>query len=242
MTVAELLGRCPADDVLAALAGIANVDDGYREAFCRKYRGVIEDLTSRTPYRGEPFVLLGHRYRFDGKDKPDVSLFKKRAVAAEFEPVAELDGVDDLDKLSDDDVERLIGLHTVPDSYAVDFMPWDEVLAFEVDEGNVADVGVETLLAALLYEMTFFGLRESDMQAERDELDRRKAELDEILKLPPEEQKEHLKSADEVFEELGVVDDRSDEEKEAEQRAWLRDEMFNKMERYQAVRRYWEGL
>lgn len=241
MTVKELLELCPMDDVLAALADIENVEDGYRETFCRKYRNVIEGLKARTPYCGESFVLLGHRYRFDGKDSPDVSLFKKRAIAKEFEPVVDIDGMEDINKLSDKDMERLINLRTVPDSYAIDFISWDEILAFEVDEGNVETVGAATLLGALIEEMTFFGLRESDMRAERDDLTRCAAELDEILKLPPEEQRKHLKSADELFSELGVVDNRTEEEKDVEQRAWLRDEMFNKMERYQAVKRYWKG-
>ena len=53
--------------------------------------------------------------------------------------------------------------------------------------------------------------------AEREELHRRADELDEILKLPKEEQEKHLIPAEKVFAELGIPE-RTEEEKEARSR------------------------
>ena len=76
----------------------------------------------------------------------------------------------------------------------------------------------------------------------KDEHWTRYDELDEILKLSPDEQKKHFRTSEEVFAELGIEDERSEEEKEAERMAWYREDLFTKLQVYQAVKRYWEGL
>lgn len=232
MTVAEMLKQHPAEDVLSVLVARERVGDEHKEMFCQKYRGVIEELKSRTATPDAEHIILGHRYFSDGRDFPDASLFVKADITNEFKPLPELDGLDDIDALADDDVERLLSLKSAPISYAFDFIPWNEILGYNLDERNLQDAGAVNVLAAVLYELTFYGFREADMEAERDELKRRDTELNEILKLPPDEQKNHLKAHKEALEELEIADER---------RAWNREDLRNKIQRYQAVRRYWEA-
>jgi hypothetical protein len=59
--------------------------------------------------------------------------------------------------------------------------------------------------------MTFHGMTEDDQSERRQELDEAIEEIEDIRNLPQEEQEKHLKSYEDVCEELGWKDERSPE-------------------------------
>ena len=77
------------------------------------------------------------------------------------------------------------------------------------------------------------------MDAEREELRRRAEELDEILKLPKEEQEKHLIPAEKVVADMGLPE-RTEEEKQTVHRRMTREIAENGLRKYQAMRAYLE--
>lgn len=63
-------------------------------------------------------------------------------------------------------------------SYGIEFSPWNEVLGYHVFGENAREFGDATLLALLLYEITFYGFHENTIQERAEEIreNTRKAE------------------------------------------------------------------
>ena len=108
-----------------------------------------------------------------------------------------------------------------------------------MDPYNLLMMGPIPMAANVLWEMTFFGFEESQVDAEREELHRRADELDEILKLPKEEQEKHFVPAEKVFAKLGLPE-RTEEEKAADHRRMSRESAENGLGKYRAMREYLE--
>lgn len=115
-----------------------------------------------------------------------------------------------------EEIDQLFEGFELPQGCSFSFVSWSEVLGYQVNMENLEHIGKLKYVAAFLDELTFFGIEEEEMEKEREELDSRCKELDEINKLPPEEQEKHFTSAKDLFEELGLTDERTDEEKELE--------------------------
>jgi hypothetical protein len=108
--------------------------------------------------------------------------------------------------------------------YAFELSPWKEWLALIVVEKCVETYGAAAFVAHSLYELTFFGHDISDVEANI----KKEAE---ILKERHEEIKNGAAkyvSWDEVCTELGYEDNRTEEEKEAEQKRFERIMVDNK--------------
>lgn len=144
-----------------------------------------------------------------------------------------------LEHLTEEQIEKLAQTKIFPESYAYDLSPWAEILGYEVDTDNALEVGPVPLAATVLWEMTFFGFDEAHVDAEREELRRRAEELDEILKLPKEEQEKHLIPAEKVFADMGLPE-RTEEEKQTAHRRRSREIAENGLRKYQAMRTYLE--
>jgi hypothetical protein len=86
--------------------------------------------------------------------------------------------------------------------------------------------------------MTFFGYTEAEVDRERKKLDEAIAEEEAIRQLPPEEQAKHFHSADEVFAQLGIQDDRTEEEKEQARRALYQESLENRLRIYELLTKY----
>ena len=102
---------------------------------------------------------------------------------------------------------------SLPDGYAFEFSPWEEVLGYELNIENAEEIGLPRLAAAVIYEMTFCGFTDEEVEAERQKLREAIEESEAVKKLPEEEQKKHFKSMEEAFAELGWQDKRTEEEK-----------------------------
>jgi hypothetical protein len=182
-------------------------------------------------------LILGYYHVDEGDEHLETLLYRKADVEL-FDPNSELAHIDDVSDLSDDEIERLSQLRPIPDSYAYELSPWYEILGYEVCEDNVQEIGPAKLAAAVIYEMTFFGYTEADVDRERKKLDEAIAEEEAIRQLPPEEQAKHFYSIDEVFAELGIPDERTDEEKELACRAIYRESLKNQLRIHRLLAKY----
>lgn len=87
-----------------------------------------------------------------------------------------------------------------PNSYAIEFTPWNEWLGMNISESTLRDFNELEIISHCLYEMTFMGYDEKVIQ---DELSSLKTTVDEIKNWDEDEKKLNLKSLDDWIEELG---------------------------------------
>lgn len=83
--------------------------------------------------------------------------------------------------------------------YSLSMTPWNEWLAMEIDTSSLNAFTQPQIAAHCLWEMTFHGFDEADVDAMRSELQRRVDELDAMTE---EEREKFLIPAEKVFEEL----------------------------------------
>ena len=92
-------------------------------------------------------------------------------------------------------------------------------------------------LAAVLYEMTFFGFGEEAVDAERQKLYDSFRKAEGFDKLPPEERAKHFFSAEEVFAGLGIPEP-SEEERQEAHRQMCREMLINSLRTYRMLEKY----
>ena len=93
----------------------------------------------------------------------------------------------------------------LPEHYAWDFTPWEKVMGFRIADTKLTLDHMETILAQILYGMTFFG---SDHETWKQEV----TNIEESLRLAEEEAKTgKYVPAVEVFAEFGLPKDEPDE-------------------------------
>lgn len=121
----------------------------------------------------------------------------------------------------------------VPQGYGYSFTPWEKVLAAEIVPGcfSVLEDPDETdcknlFLFDMLWEMSFNGYTKEQQEERMAELDKSIKEIEEVKKLPEEEQKKYFHDADDVFRELYEENgweyhEKTEEEKEQERIGFL---------------------
>lgn len=121
--------------------------------------------------------------------------------------------LDQVSKLSTEELEPLISERNYPEKYCFNMSPWKNTLGYQINKQNVKQIGPIVYATAYLHELTFFGFEEVDMMEKKEEIDQSIIEFEEIKKLPEEERQKHFHSADEVFKKFGFTDERTEEEK-----------------------------
>ena len=122
-----------------------------------------------------------------------------------------------------------ICLNVLPEHYAWDFTPWEKVMGFRIADTKLTLDHMETVLAQILYGMTFCG---SDHETWKREV----TNIEESLRLAEEEAKTgKYVPAEEVFAEFGLPKDEPDEIADALSRkvnlaAWEYDQHCRKRE------------
>ena len=84
-------------------------------------------------------------------------------------------------------------------SLAIEFTPWNEWLGMDIDKNTLQDFTELEIIAHCLYEMTFMGFEEKEIQAE---MDRIKDIIDEYKNMSEEEKKANTKSLDDLLNDL----------------------------------------
>jgi hypothetical protein len=236
MIVKDLLEQSPEEDIARELFALCAEEDTDSPAGLQSCLELIARIKAIAPVETDG-LLLGNYYTDEGEERFDTVLFHKAELAA-FEPHPAWDRVDTVDELPDEELEQLIPLLALPDTYAYELSPWKEILGYEVNPENVSAVGSPKFAAAVLYEMTFFGITEETIDLERQKLKESLTEADKIFQLPTEEREAHFYSVEDVFADLGIRDERTEEEKTQQDHEMLREIMENHLRTYRLIQQY----
>jgi hypothetical protein len=182
-------------------------------------------------------LLLGGYFNRDGQEKFDVFVAYK-AELINFDSNAAWSRINAVDALSDEEIERLIELAVLPETYGCELTPWNEILGYEVNPENIAGVGSVVFAATVLHKMTFLGVNEDDVDRELQKLHESFTEQEAILNLPPEERKKYVHSAEEVFAQFSFRDERTKEEKAQQRREMYREVIENDLRKFHMIKRY----
>ena len=93
----------------------------------------------------------------------------------------------------------------LPQNYARDFTPWEELMGYGLAETTLTKDHANTVLAQILYDMTFFGM-------DHETWKQQSAEVEESLEVSRKAvEAGEYKTAEEVFAEFGLPKDDPDE-------------------------------
>jgi hypothetical protein len=84
-------------------------------------------------------------------------------------------------------------------SFALELVPWEKWLGMELDSSALQGYANPDIVAFCLWEMTFFGFDQATIQKEKQEIDRRVAELENMSE---EQRKKRFISGEKVMQEL----------------------------------------
>lgn len=205
---------------------------GRRKLALLNFVGAILSLTPNQEEAGS-IIVSGEFCDFPEDDDTETyiapSVYRMEDLK-KYRPKTEIFGLD-VNALSNEEVNQWLDwIKEQPylTSYGYDFSPWEDWLGLMVDEESMERHGIARSLAGILLEMTFNGVTREDQEERRDELRALADELDElILQMPEEEQKKHLHSLDELREEIGWKDERTQEEKDADMNRLRREMLKN---------------
>jgi hypothetical protein len=112
-------------------------------------------------------------------------------------------------QFKDDEDKERIGNEEI--SWGIEFEPWDIWLGMSIDEDTLKEFTKEEIVTHCLWEMTFCGYDQEDIQEQMNELQDR---VKEIENMSEEELKENTLSLDDIKERLDkrIAEDDEDEE------------------------------
>jgi len=96
--------------------------------------------------------------------------------------------------------------------------------------------------ASVLYEMTFFGYDEKELDGERKKLEENVEEIEQFESLPPEQQKEQLESIEDFEREFGLNDNRTNEEKEHDMFVMKKNGVKTSLAEYREMKKIYYAL
>lgn len=241
MNVKDLIFSIPTAALADAYVAKQDVPPEKRDQAVERVIAFIESLKDTAP-KDTNHLILGIQIVDDDEENGrreflDAFLFKKDDLVAKFDWDSSLSRVTTLEGLTDEQIEEMAHTRIFPDNYAYDLSPWTEILGYEVDPDNALEVGPVPLAATVLWEMTFFGFDEEDVESEREERYRRVRELDKVLKFPEEKQEKYFIPIEQVFAELGLPEQTA-EEQEENYRKLCREMAENGLRKYQTIRAY----
>ena len=243
MTIQQLLAQHSVEDIVRKTMAVYDMDDAKYPKLYANYAKLIETLLKLDAIPTDD-VLLGTVYEDEGEVLMHTSVYKGEELTRPIPYNAILENTVDNPTLPDETLDAGIRAKGWPQSYSYLFQPWAEIMGYQINEANLEDVGAVPLLVDALYELTFFGFEEGDMEAERHILDESIAELKAVREMSPEEQEQYhfgkTIDIDQLWDNLGLPP-KSPEEK-AQERLEMQHERFrNKQRLYHALRRYCGG-
>ena len=123
------------------------------------------------------------------------------------------------------------------ESFAYEYEPWDKILGYIVPPHIIGSPMQYIFTVSVLYEMTFFGYDEKELDKERKELEESIEEIEQFKSLPPEQQKEQLESFEEFEREFGFNDNRTNEEKQHDLFGMRKDGVKTSLEWYREMKK-----
>lgn len=238
MTIQQLLAQCDLEDIVRTTMTVYEMEEECYQAIYDDYAKFIETLLQCKAIPSEK-VLLGIIYEDEGQSLLNTTVYHSDQLARGTPCDAIFEAPPT--SMSADDLNASVTTEGWPKGYGYLFVSRAEVMGYQVNEVNLEDVGAIPLLVEVLYELTFFGFEEADMEAERHILYESIAEAEAAQALTPEEQAqlrfgEHL-DIDALWAECGLPP-RSPEEKVLEHQAMALEVFRNKQRTYHALRKY----
>lgn len=236
MNIKELMAGQPSEAVAAALADRLDIAPDRREQAIGRIVTWMEGLKTIQPVETD-CLLLGIICVNKDKEFLEPRLYRKQDLREYTAAPSELDNLENIQNLDEEKLQRLASARLLPDSYGFNLSPWAEILGYEVDERNAQDVGGAALCAAVIWEMTFFGLDEQAVEAERKKLDEALRQAEEMQKLPEAEQDKNYLTAEEVFANWGFPP-QTEEEQQASHQQLCEEILTNCLRTRKALKKY----
>ncbi len=265
ITVKELIRKCERRNLCEEYIKQLDLPKDDHEKSIAFVSDFIEKLLTIEPVLSDNDVIINSNYidSFSDNIETSTSVYYISEIKKYFKPVDffdELEGLT-LDELTDDVdrlAEKFIALMNKRSEYTIEkgsdsFPGWVRGFSYTMTDWNkvlgwlIPDFALETkeivrYASQIIYELTFFGYEEQDMLEEKEKLNKSIREVKEIEKLSEEEKKKHYKSANELFDELGIIDERSDEEKQYDERKSYRCMTLNGLYQYRAIKRVYNEI
>lgn len=131
------------------------------------------------------------------------------------------------------------------ETYAYEFEPWNTILGYLVPDHIIGSFNMETYIGAVLYEMTFFGFFEEEVQDTRDEYAYRNSLVEENLKALTKEEfyQKYACSFDDFNKELiSTFDIEMVEEEEEDKQTRFKNYIIRSILNYQEMKKTYEDL
>lgn len=151
MTVKELIAMCDIEKLLGYIAELEEYPSF--EAAAARYLPVLQELEIITPFAGKRQFVLG----MQAEDGLTVMCFIVSEVRREFETDSVLRWLTEADLQQSGERLDWAAEAPIPQGYSFYLISWPEVLAMEVPEENVQEIGAELMAAHILTDMTDTG-------------------------------------------------------------------------------------
>ena len=112
------------------------------------------------------------------------------------------------------------------DRYAIDLCAWEIILGSDVCRESISQYGAGTVVATIIYEMTFVGWTKADTDKEIENLNKICEEIDEEI---DDGKTEKGMSVEDFLKEVGYEDTRTEEEKETQKQKMLKNAQENQI-------------
>ena len=260
-TVQDLIKLCDRQRLFEEFAKrFCDKPEDIKDDAAPRFFGFLDTLLAKTPVKTDDDIVICEPI-YDSRagfyySSTVISASDLKEYFRELDYFEELNGID-ADSISDEIALSLLekqdrlfekGREFLSDkpsgsfpghieSYAYEYEPWDTILGYIVPPHIIGSPMQYIFTASVLYEMTFFGYDEKDLDKEREELEESIEEIEQFKSLPPEQQKNQLESIEDFEREFGFNDNRTDEEKEHDLFVMKKDGIKTSLEWYREMKK-----
>lgn len=230
MTIKDLVLNCNFDGVVQELAWLEDVGNEHYSKLYTVYYNIFKQVLGILPAESKNTIVGILLDKNDQNDGFDLAVYKDEDVLEHRGIISQLSSLQDVKSLSQEEIDQLCTLQ-LPLAYSVMMNSWAEILGYRVVEENVKDVGAEKLIAAILYEMTYFGYSSSEADIRRKDFS---LSLNEAAESYDNENENTFSTLEDVF----GPDMRTKEEKEAAYNSLRRNMLQNSTLKAKALKKY----
>lgn len=113
----------------------------------------------------------------------DSYLFKKSDILTNFKTDNIIENNISIESWSINEITDYFKSRSVIVSYGYEFTPWKEIVDFDIWDGSIKEYGIDTCAAAILFEMTFCGFSQKEVEKKTDEIFNRNTDSDNSIDL-----------------------------------------------------------
>jgi len=181
MTFANLIAHLAWPDVLAALLRLYPDEKKSLEG----YRVVLAHLKQLDPEMSKMRIIVEERFQPEIDEAPHIDVTGRDGTLNRE--------LEDFKHFQDEVDEEYASAEA---DFSLSFLPWAKWLGMQINPATLEEFSQPDIAAHCLWEMTFHGFEESDVEETRAEIEQRAAEVDAMTE---EEREKFLIPAEEVF-------------------------------------------